>query len=324
MARYEERGQPTEFPFSGKLIDGRAAADWLLSQARGARVGVSLCSAFLRSEALRALYPEDQVVHQGRLLARWRLGDLLCGASDLDAYPMAKRLGFSFFVRQDFHGKVFSVPGSGIVVGSANATLSGFGLKESANSEVCTLVPDSLENLSLLNEIFKGSIEMTDTIFEEISAVVREAEVSQNLKQEWPSELMDKLQAPEFSGRLLFSECLVSVPTYSANGTIAGIDARDLYLLGVSAHGLDSSALARAFKQTRIFRWLVHTLKASDGVMYFGVLTERLHNTLLDDPVVYRRDVKTVLQTLLQWCQIFEVAGVIVDRPNHSQRVRLS
>jgi hypothetical protein len=324
MARYEERGRPSEFPFSGQLIDGRAAADWLLSQAKGARAGVSLCSAFLRSEAIRALYPEDQVVPQGRILTRWRLGDLLSGASDLDAYPMAKNLGFSFFVRQDFHGKVFSVPGSGIVVGSANATLSGFGLKESANSEVCTLVPDSLENQSLLNGIFEGSIEITDAIFEEISAAMRAAEVSQNFKQEWPSELMDKLQAPAFSGRLLFSECLVSIPTYDANGTLVGLDSRDLHLLGVSAHGLDSTALGRAFEQSRIFRWLVHALKESNREMYFGVLTERLHNTLLDDPVVYRRDVKAVLQTLLQWCQIFEVAGVIVDRPNHSQRVRLS
>jgi len=324
MARYEVRGRPSEFPFSGQLIDGRAAADWLLSQAKGVRAGVSLCSAFLRSEAIRALYPEDQVVPQGRILTRWRLGDLLSGASDLDAYPIAKRLGFSFFVRQDFHGKVFSVPGSGIVVGSANATLSGFGLKESSNSEVCTLVPDSLENQSLLNGIFEGSIEMTDAIFAEITAVVREAEVGQNLKQEWPGDLMDKLQTPEFSGRLLFSECLVSVPAYDANETVIGLDARDLHLLGVTANGLDSNTLARAFKQTRIFRWLVHTLKVSDGEMYFGVLTERLHNTLLDDPVVYRRDVKTVLQTLLHWCQFLEAAGVIVDRPNHSQRVRLS
>ena len=273
---------------------------------------------------MRALYPANQLVQEGRILARWRLGDLLSGASDLDAYPMAKRLGFTFFVRQDFHGKVFYVPGSGIVVGSANATLSGFGLKESANSEVCTLVPDSIENKSLLNGIFEGSIEMTDDIFEEVSAVVREAEVSQDLKQEWPSKLMEKLQTPEFSGRLLLSECLVSVPAYDANGKIVVEDERDLHLLGVSAHGLNLSSMERAFKQTRIFRWLVHTLKASDGEMYFGALTERLHNTLLDDPVVYRRDVKIVLQTLLNWCQFLEAAGVIVDRPNHSQRVRLS
>ena len=273
---------------------------------------------------MRVLYPADQIVQQGRILARWRLGDLLSGASDLAAYPLAKQLGFTFFVRQDFHGKVFSVPGSGIIVGSANATLSGFGLKKSANSEVCTLVPDSLENQSLLSEIFEGSIEMTDAIFQEISAVVREAEMSQDLKQDWPSELIDKLQAPEFSGRLLFSECLVSIPSLDASGNIVGLDDRDLQLLGVSAQGLDSGALARAFKGTRIFRWLSHTLKASEGELYFGALTERLHNTLLDDPVVYRRDVKTVLQTLLQWCQLLEAAGVIVDRPNHSQRVRLS
>jgi hypothetical protein len=324
MPRHEESDRHSEFPFSGQLINGREAAEWLLSRTKAASSGVSICSAFLRSEAMRVLYPADQAVQQGRVLARWRLGDLLSGASDLDVYPLTKQLGFAFFVRQDFHGKVFSVPGSGIIVGSANATLSGFGLKESANSEVCTLVPDSIENQSLLNEIFKGSIEMTDVIFEEISAVVRRAEMNQDLEQEWPSELMEKLQASEFSGRLLFSECLVSIPALDTSGKIVDLDDRDLQLLGVSDQGLDSAALERAFKGTRIFRWLAHTLKASEGELYFGALTERLHNTLLDDPVVYRRDVKAVLQTLLQWCQLFEAAGVIVDRPNHSQRVRLS
>jgi hypothetical protein len=324
MRRYSEGDIRSEFPFSGQLIDGKTAARWLFAKVEGATEGVSLCSAFLRSEALRTLYSSETANHRGRILTRWRLGDLLNGASDLDAYPLAKQLGFAFYIRQDFHGKVFSIPGSGVIVGSANATLSGFGLKESSNSEICTLVPDSEANQALLDEIFNGAIEMTDALFQEIASVVGDATVNTTEKLDWPSELLDKLQPLEFSGRLLLSECLVSVPLLDESETFSRLDDRDLHLLGISGVDLDSEALRHAFKTTRIYRWLVHTLKFSGGELYFGSLTESLHNTLLDDPVVYRRDVKIVLQTLLQWCQLLGGIGVLVDRPNHSQRVRLS
>lgn len=324
MVRFSEGEQSSTFPFSGQLIDGKTAAKWLLAKVSTAPVGVALCSAFLRSEALKTLYPSENSPQSGRILARWRLGDLLSGASDLDAYPIAKRLGFAFYIRQDFHGKVFSIPGSGVIVGSANATLSGFGLKESANSEVCTLVPDSEANQALLDEIFDGAIEVTDALFQEISTVVGSAAKNATEELEWPSELLDRLQNLEFSGRLLLSECFVSTPVFDARGALSSLDERDLHLLGINGAGLNSDALRHAFKTTRIFRWLVHTLKSSGGELYFGSLTESLHSTLLDDPVVYRRDVKIVLQTLLQWCQLLGDVGVLVDRPNHSQRVRLS
>jgi hypothetical protein len=184
-------------------------------------------------------------------------------------------------------------------------------------------VPDSEANQALLDEIFDGAIEMTDALFREISSVLGSATLNTTEEMEWPSELLDKLHNMEFSGRLFLSECFVSTPVLDESGALLSLDERDLHLLGINGVHLNSDALRRAFKTTRIYRWLVHTLKSSGGELYFGALTESLHNTLLDDPVVYRRDVKIVLQTLLQWCQLLGGIGVLVDRPNHSQRVRI-
>jgi hypothetical protein len=312
-----------KFPFSGQLIDGKTAAEWLLLNVQGVTSPVFLCSAFLRSEALERLYPAGRPSFGGRILTRWRLEDLLGGASDLQAYPLAKQLGFTFFVRQDFHGKVFSIPDAGVIVGSANATLAGFGMKTLANAEVCTLVPASGGNQAHIDQIFQGSIEVTDRLFDEISVAVEQRLRSGEVKTEWPDELMRQLQRTEFSGRLLFSECLVSMPTLNAAGQFMNIDERDLQLLGLSVANLEHSSLRQAFKEAKIFRWLVHALKSSSGEMFFGALTDALHGVLLDDPVVYRREVKSVLQTLLHWCQMLEGVGIHIDRPNHSQRVRL-
>ncbi len=323
MIRQSEETRWSPFPFSGQLIDGHAAARWLVSNLKNLPSDVSICTAFLRSEALEALYPSGQQSTRGRILARWRLGDLLSGASDFGAYRLANRLGFSFYIRPDFHGKVFSIPGCGIIVGSANATLSGFGLREASNSEVCTLVPDSNFNQALLDQIFDGAIEMTDSLFEEMNCIVQNTFVSKADIQEWPSELLQKVQTPEFAGRLLLSECFFSVPRVDENGTFSNLDDRDVQLLGIMKVNLSRAEMRRAFMASRIFRWLLHTLKGFGREIYFGSLSEILHNTLLDDPVLHRRDVKIVLRTLLEWCELLGGVGVVVDRPGHSQRVRL-
>ena len=53
--------------------------------------------------------------------------------------------------------------------------------------------------------------------------------------------------------------------------------------------------------------------------MYFGQLTAELHDALVEDPKPYRKDVKT----LLAWAQALQMEEVVIDKPSHSQRVRL-
>ena len=68
------------------------------------------------------------------------------------------------------------------------------------------------------------------------------------------------------------------------------------------------------------------TLKAnlkmySNGCLYFGALSQKLHNTLVSDPKPYRRDVKQMLANLLGLIERLEMEEITVDRPNYSQRV---
>jgi len=65
------------------------------------------------------------------------------------------------------------------------------------------------------------------------------------------------------------------------------------------------------------------TLKESNGCLFFGALTEKLHNTLVTDPKPYRSEVKLLLANLLRMVVELEMEEVIIDRPNYSQRVRL-
>ena len=311
------------YPFSGQLINGAQASNWLIESLSTTDQSCDLCTAFLRSDALRALMPKDRTHFQGRVLVRWQLGDLQRGASDLDSYLTAKELGFNFFIRQDFHGKVFSVPNIGAVVGSANATLSGFGMKESANSEVCTLVPTLESNSIFINNLFDGAIEVDDYLFQEISKVIKSIHPDSEEYIAWPADLFSKLQTTQPVSSFFSSECLVSIPEINENSKCYVKDEKDQKLLGLLDVSASRSTIASVFKRLKEHRWLIEILTRAEGELYFGSVASALHDALLDDPTAYRKDVKILLQTLLSWYQLFPELGVVVDRPNHSQRIRL-
>jgi hypothetical protein len=310
-------------PFFGQLFDGKQAYSWLVDAMLRVDQPISLCSAFLRSEALLALFPIGATVKCGRILVRWQLADLQAGASDLQAYLVAKQLGFKFFVRLDFHGKVFELPGIGALVGSANATLAGLGLRDGANAEVCTLVPASDSNHSLIDGLFRGAVEVNDTLFDELNQVLQGSPETYKECNEWPSDLLPRLGANISTQLILISECLKAIPVNDRDQYFMVVNANDLELLRLNEALIERTKLCRAFKELKIHQWLLRQLKLSGGIMYFGAAAEELHNALLNDPVSSRRDVKQLLQVLVTWFKYFPECGVEIDRPGFSQRLRL-
>jgi hypothetical protein len=311
--------------FSGRLIDGREAADWLTSAIAASPCYISLCTAYLRSDALSSLLAGRTNELSGRILVRWQLADLMSGASDLRAYHVAKASGLQLLIRLDFHGKVFAIPDRGIVVGSANATLSGFGLRAESNEEVCTTLPALPENLAHIERLFVGAVLVDDELFAEISAAVQNLPLESRVDDaiEWPEGLLSKLRATPLVDRLLLSEFFCSGPQLSPSGYFSVLDGSDRKLLSLVLPQMSAAVAVGRLRKTKAFRWLCQCLERAGGQLFFGALTVALHDSLLDDPATYRRDVKVLLQHLLAWCEAIPEAGVLVDRPKHSQRVRL-
>jgi hypothetical protein len=315
----------TPHPFTGKLIDGAEAAAWLAAEVACFTGDLAFCSAYLRAEALEALLARREPGLRGRVLVRWQLADLLAGASDLQAYQVAKAAGLQLLIRLDFHGKVFCLPGRGIVVGSANATLSGLGMRHQSNKEVCTLVPAVPGNLVHIEQLFAGAVLVDEQLFSEISDAVHAATQLEGLAgyTEWPMALIEKLRGLPIVDHLLASECLWSSPLLNLAGSIDFAEDHDRQLLGSSHSAITLDDATHKLQQTKIFRWLRQYLERSGGQQFFGALAVALHDSLLDDPTPYRHEVKAMLQHLLAWCGALPAAGVVVDRPNYSQRVRL-
>ena len=314
------------FPLTGRLIDGNASYKWLANNSVTATGCVSICSAFLRSSILEDFskkLPENTSV---RIIARWRLEDLLAGASDLEAYEVCKKMGWDFYICTNFHGKVFVFPPAGILVGSANATGSGLGLLSNSNSEVCTVVEESEANKFLVEGLFTSSTRMTDELFVKLNDVYQNS-LKKVDRAEWPDFINEEISPPkDFDGKLFLSECLSSNGDEILNlSKCASVEAKsDASLLSLPSGQYDHEVIARRLAQTKIFALLVGLLEAEGGEIYFGALTAAIHNHLMEDPVPYRSDVKIIVKNLYSWVSRLGIyLSMGVDRPNHSERIRL-
>lgn len=311
----------------GVLFDGKQAYSWLMNSLNTETQPVSICSAYLKTPVAVSLV-ESTANTQLRFLARWTLSDLLSGASDLDTYSFLRSKGMPLYVCNSFHGKVYALPSHSILVGSANATRSGFGLIDQANSEVCTLVNSIPHNLVLVDSLFASAQLVTDELFEAMSEYVASVPKDpKGVQLFWPADIANLLIPKSDLSGFLLSDCLMTDgEELLFKRSVLSEDAKnDLSLLSCESSGLDSQILARQFKKLKLYQWLIKTLVDNDGEMYFGSLTVALHDSMMEDPSPYRKTVKVILSNLLNWINLLGQADtcIAIDRPNHSQRVRL-
>ncbi len=82
--------------------------------------------------------------------------------------------------------------------------------------------------------------------------------------------------------------------------------------------------IKQAFNRSSCYRWLKKVLlESNEQQLYFGALSAKLHNALINDPKPYRKEVKELLANLLNWIIELEMDDVFVERPNYSQLVKL-
>ncbi len=314
---------------TGKLVSGSDAFRWISDAARRVNRSLDICSAFLRSDALVAVLQPAPGFLNGRVLVRWQLADFLAGASNFQAYDIATSYGLSVFMRTDFHGKVYSVSPHGIIVGSANATLTGLGLAEGSNMEVCTLCDWSTSNQQFIDDLYVGSTKVDQYLLNALKTAYQAVDKAPASVQEWPPSVRDILVNNRPVMHLLVDECFWGRAEWllSPLHPLSPSEEHDRTLLGMycQAHPLGPmlNAYQAAFERTAIYCWLVATVKSSGGEIYFGQLSASLHSALADDPSPLRQDVKVLLQNLLNWVDVLAISEIAIDRPRHSQRVRL-
>lgn len=314
----------------GKIVDTAEARHWLLNAANKDTLVICFCSAYIKIDSLKYFhqaYLTNGFRGTGKILARWQPNDIMSGASDLEVYEYCKNVGFDFYIKNDFHGKIYKISPGEVLIGSHNLTGSGFGINKNSNDETGVLIADSAAEDYYFNELFSNGTKVDDQLFSLISNFVKNAKRTEISTSEWSKEIKEVLISNRRSMKLLVEDFYYSTGIHleSVNEKDVSFElAHDFSLLAIPyEQSMNLQMIRSKFELSRAYLWLIESLKLHDGEMYFGKLTEILHNDLFDDPKPYRRDVKNLLSNLLIWIEKLEISGVRVDQPRHSQRVRL-
>lgn len=254
-------------------------------------------------------------VIEKKLIVRMKPEDILKGATDLELFEYCKEHGWALFFKLDLHAKTYVFDHVRCIVGSANATASGLSVGGVGNYEMATSNNLDDADWKIIAKLVDSSILMTDKIYQLMqNTLSMHAGIEDYDAISWPEEII-QLGRVDFS--VLFTEDFPQVS--------------DPFSLEESEYNYwdDISKITKEmalsyFSETKCYLWLKEELKKKDNhELYFGEATALLHNVLLNDPKPYRKEVKDLLSNLLSWITALDCEEIVVDRPNHSQRIRL-
>ena len=98
----------------------------------------------------------------------------------------------------------------------------------------------------------------------------------------------------------------------------------DCGILGIKSFNTSKEVLIERVLRTRCVKWLIFKLRTEpENELHFGKLTRILHDELLDDPTPYRKDIKSLLQNLLQYVEEYLPDVIEITSPNYSQKIKL-
>lgn len=281
---------------------------------------LDIVAAFVTSAGLDFVLKHLNSESKVRVVARWRLADLVAGSSDLESYVSLRERGIPFYVNSDLHAKLIVSDEETILIGSANLTARGLGLGvTTGNIEVGVKTTATAADLACINSIFARAVLMTPSLYREISEYVNALRLPTEV-QDFPARIRIQLK-PNVTGLWVRDLLWSGGPE---NNSLDDEDlGHDVDLIGVPYDSLDSTAGEKRFCKLDVVAWMIQKLRANNGELYFGNLTSLLHDSLLEDPKPYRKDVKTLVSNLLAWCSYMLPRMIVIDAPGHSQRVRL-
>lgn len=290
--------------------------DAIYSELSAAQKSVRLISAFCKLDALKKMEAHiNPVVSDKRILVRFRLSDLISGATDFDILDYCMSRGWKVHIRFDLHAKTYIVDNSRGITGSANMTSSGLDMNGAGNYEMASFVKIEEGDIQKIKNLFDNSIKVTEkiikTLKEQYELAKNNMMVNKNL--EWSSEIKNLANTKV---KTLFSYDLPD----SENVNFRSGDRID-FLDFITDGNIET--IKNVFMSSNCYKWLFNILVENNGCIFFGELTQKLHDSIVEEPKPYRKDVKQMLSNLLNWILELKIDNIIIDRPNHSQRIRL-
>lgn len=321
----------SDFPFSterSSLLNTETFRNLLGNALEKSQKSVIILSAYVKSVGVNWL--KDKIINKNvkcTIVTRWNNGDLVQGSSDLECYYLAKENGWVFKVLQDLHAKVMLVDDDILFIGSPNLTGKGMSLVPVSNEELGIKVKPLEQDLKIINQLVDEAANINDNIIKEL--------------EEWQKSLpkIEKPKIPSFPSSIeetfkeKFDKLWVNnFPWCEAGYLLDNLDKKDdniihdLELFGLygTTHSDLEKDLKESFLQSKIFNWLIQRLQnEKNKEIYFGHLSSIIHDSLVDDPKPYRKDIKLLQTNLYSYIKFLKPNNILYEKPNISEVLKL-
>lgn len=297
-----------------QLIDGEVLKKQLETIIPTAKIKLTVISAYITQggiEWLKRLAPANLTVH---IVCRLTPSDVMTGATNISALLEALDAGWKVSCLHSLHAKIYSIDGIAIYAGSANLTSNGLRIYGVGNIEACMTVSATKENIDFIESIEQAASPLNEEILNRMQACIEHKEPP-IYSDEWPKDI------------LIEEEGIWVRDTFWDDPYINDLTQEklhDLEIIGIDSFSVHSDLIEKRLLRTRLIRWLKNQLEHEPHQeLYFGSLTAALHDEIRDDPAPYRKDIKTLVQNLLKYCEKYLVKDFEISRPNYSQRIKL-
>lgn len=299
------------------LLSTHEVKQKIIDEVSHAADNLQIISAFCKLPAIRFI--DENISHpikQKKLMVRFLLSDILHGATDFELFDYCKANGWQMYVRFDLHAKTYIFDRKRCILGSANLTSKGLGLSLHGNYELSSFAEVDDSDLKKIDMLFDNAILMTDELYGAMKSDYEIAKQNQEPAKtfKWNTGIEQKFN-PKIDLLFTYDFPSTSAPNFSDVNTFEFLE------IGYIP---SQEELKQAFRWSKAFLWLYNYVSSCPNkTSYFGGLTAALHNTLVNDPKPYRKEVKDLLANTLGWIQALNIDDVTVDIPNYSQRIRI-
>lgn len=155
---------------------------------------IQIISAYCKKAAIK--FVNDHIpnsVKRKRLMVRFRLEDILSGASDLEIYNFCCNNDWELYMRLDLHAKMYIFDRMGCIIGSANLTSRGISLMEGSNYEIAFLTDISEDEISRIDMLFDGAKRIDDDLYKKLTEDASRYNIDSYVEKGWDESVLELL-----------------------------------------------------------------------------------------------------------------------------------
>lgn len=273
---------------------------------------LNIITAFCKLDTLKYI---DNFVSKNtikKIIVRFRLDDLVSGATDKEIYNYCKKNNWQLYINLDLHAKVYIIDNI-CFIGSANTTDSGLSISKLGNIEISKEFEITSEEKNQLERIFHSSKILDDELFNKMMKQLESINTKRIIKYKWNENIVREYNQ---SYNLLFQE------DFPINFDPRNLEEDERYLEIFKNDSIKE--IKNKFEDTKIFKWLVSILlEKTNNEIYFGELSEKIHEIIFQEPKQFRKNVKELEEKLINWLSTLNYDFIEIDKPNYSTRIKL-